>query len=97
MEFSIKEWRRMYYKIKELGHMLQQSRVDADGNPAPYPLPREERLDLESQIDNLMKKNDRYLDACGKKCPPPLWIYNAQDKRTWVSHESFKYTHFMEF
>lgn len=97
MEFSIKEWRKMYHKIKELSHTLKQSKVDADGNPAPYPLSREERLQLEADIENLMKKNDRYLDACGMRMPPPLWIYNNKDERTWMSHESFKYSHLLTF
>lgn len=97
MEFSIKEWRKMYYKVKEISYMLKQSRPDSDGNPAPFPLPREDRLDLESQIDDLMKKSDQYLDACGRRCPKPLWNYNVKDVRTWPSHESFKYAHLLKF
>ncbi len=97
MEFSLREWRKMYFKVKEMAHTLKQSRPDAAGNPAPFPLDREERMYLESRIENMMKKSDQYMDACGMRLKPALWVYNAKDQRTWVSHESFKYAHLLEY
>ncbi len=97
MQFTITEWRRYYDRVQELSKILKEARPDADGNPAIAPLSLSTRNNLEFEIKNLTDKCNHYLDACGLKCPQPLWIYNNKDHKTWASHESFAYSHLLTY
>lgn len=101
MEFSMKEWRRMYDKVNALGRTLRDSRPtytdDDEYIPPKIKLTLESQNMLESQIAHTIQRSDKYLDKCGMKMPKPLWIYDRKDEKTWLSHESFKYLHLLEF
>ena len=94
MQFSMKEWRKYYDRVQELGKILKEAKPDEDGNPPLAALSFGMRNNLEFEIKNLMDQCMYYMDCCGVKCPKPLWAYNNKDPRTWYSHKSFAYSHF---
>lgn len=97
MKFSLKDWRRFYDRAHELGKRLKEAKPDKDGNPPIAPLDIYQRQELENEINATLIKSDRYLKVCGVRNTAPLWIYNPNDKRTWVSHESFAYEHLLKY
>ena len=62
MKFNLKDWRKMYDKVHTLGKVLKESQVDWLGNPAPFPLPRDTQLEIESEINTVCQRSNRYLD-----------------------------------
>ena len=100
MHFDIKEWRKFYDRVNELGKKLRDSRPTYDDEGRfiypVAPLSKEEQFQLEDQIASLTKRSGKYLDQCGLKMPRPLWHYDRKDCKTWRSHESFKYEHLLE-
>jgi hypothetical protein len=97
MQFNVKDWRRFYDRVKVLGKHYQDSQHAYDGTPPVRPISLETKIQLKQEIDDLIEKCKRYLDACNMRPGAPLWHYNLKDKRTWASHESFAYAHLMEF
>ncbi len=100
MEFSIREWRKMYDKIHGLGSMLRDSRptyTDEGDYIAPRAaLSHDAQKELEFQIKTWVERSNRYLNQCGMKMPKPLWYYDRKNPETWVSDPSFKYGHLLE-
>ena len=99
MKFSIKEWRRIYDTVHELGRTLRDSRVtydDLDRAIAPkINLSPEVQSSIESNIKSLTQRSSKYLDQCGMRPNKPLWHYDRKDCKTWRSHESFKFSHLL--
>ena len=95
MNFSIKDWRRFYDKINDLGERYKDSLPTLYASPK-QPMDVYEQEDLLDEIKVLMRRNDAYLDACGMRCPEPLWNYSRIDCRTWASHETFKFEHIID-
>jgi hypothetical protein len=97
MNFSVKEWRRMYDAAHELGVKLKNSRptYDEDYNyyPPISPLTRGQQASLEDRIQIIMEKNNQYLDQCDMKMPKPLWVYDRLKPDTHRSSKHFKYDH----
>lgn len=91
----------MYDKVHALGKMLRDSRptyTDKGDYIAPATeLSKSCQSELESQIQSLMQRSNKYLDQCGLRMPKPLWHYDRKDPKTWPWHESFKYGHLLEF
>lgn len=96
MKFSIKEWKKMYDLVQELGQRLKDSLPTFDGTPPAIELTKDQQITLESKITSITQRIGKYLDQCGFRMPKPLWKYNREDKTTWSSHESFKYNHLRE-
>lgn len=101
MEFSIKEWRRTYDLVQQLGKTLGDSRPSYDDSgktiPAVLELSLEAQHALEDKIKSLLQKSSKYLDQCGMRPNKPLWHYDRKDPKTWASHESFKYGHLLAY
>lgn len=101
MQFNIKDWRKMYDKIHELGRKLRDSRPTSneygESVEAVAPLYPWEQTMLEDDIKCLINKCSLYLDTTGNKLPKPLWYYDRKDRRTCASHESFKYGHLLAY
>jgi hypothetical protein len=94
MEFSIREWRRMYFKIQELGKILKDSYPDGpDALYAKHPLSENAQIRISHQINELIATVRHYMDKSGALMPKPLWQYNKRDPSTWASDPSFKYGH----
>lgn len=100
MKFLIKEWRRIYFKVNELGKTLRDSRptYTENGNYiAPVAaLNSEWQAWAESEIKSLTQRSGKYLDQCGLKMPRPLWHYDRKSPETWISDPSFKFGHLLE-
>ena len=96
MIFNINIWRKYYDRVKELGQRLRDSKIDADGNPPLIDISRTEQDDMQTEIDNLMKRSALYLNVCEMKPRKPLWHYNRLDQTTWLSSEKFKYAHLVK-
>lgn len=99
MDFDIAEWRKNYDLVQFKGQLLKDSRPSLDKNKRTVPplidLTHEQQMTLEDEIDVLLKKNNRYLDACNMKAPAPLWPYSKDDPKTWPSHDDFIYGHLL--
>jgi len=99
MEFSMKEWRKIYDKVHGLGRMLRDSRPtydDAGNYYAPKTeLSKDAQIELEFQIKTWMERNTRYLNQCGMKPKRPLWHYDRKNPETHASAKEFKYGHLM--
>ncbi len=97
MKFSIKEWRRIYFKVNELGKMLRDSRPTYTENGsyvAPVTaLNKEWQCWAESEIKSMTQRSGMYLDQCGLRMPRPLWHYDRKNPETWISDPSFQYGH----
>ena len=100
MKFSLKEWSRIYHQVHAMGKLLKDSlpTVGRRGKAvaAVAPLTEEMQKNLEQHIKILMKKKCSYMDSCGMKIPPPLWVYDKDDKGTWYSEPEFRYRHLFE-
>ena len=101
MKDFIKEWRRIYNTVHDLGQMLKDSKptygyMDEYIEPK-IRLSKAMQEEIEISIDKLLKESDSHLDKSGIKCAEPLWLYNLKDPRTWPGHESFKYNHLLKF
>lgn len=100
MQFSIKEWRRMYDTVQSLGAMLRDSRPTYEENGdyiAPkVPLNKDAQNILEDKIRLLTIKSTRYLDVTGMKPRKPLWAYERNSPSTHMSHPDFKYGHLLQ-
>lgn len=87
----------MYDEVHQMGKMLKNSRhtYDKDKNVVPPVAALSEgvQLALEKDIDALLDKSGFYLDACNIFPKKPLWKYNKDDPKTWMSHEKFIYSH----
>lgn len=97
MQFSIKEWRKVYDLVHELGARLRDSRPTYDERLNYYPpkihLDKGEQDMLETRIKTLMQRNSKYLDQCGMKMRKPLWYYDRKNPETWASDPAFEYGH----
>ncbi len=96
MIFNINVWLKYYHKVHELGEKLRDSKVDAEGNPAKVDMSKSEQDDIQTEIDNLMKRTALYLNVCEMKPRKPLWHYNRLDESTWLSSTKFKYAHLVK-
>lgn len=100
MHFNVKEWRRIYDKVQFLGQILKDANESLDEDrkllPAIYPISRDSRKSLETEIKGLMIDCNICLDAGGMRSNPPLWKYDKDDPTTWASHKSFKFKHLMK-
>ena len=100
MQFSVKEWRRLYDMVKELSITLRDSQptyTEFGSYIAPkIELSKAEQASMESQIKTLTQKSGHYMDQCGLRMPQPLWKYDKHDPKTWASEPSFKYGHLLE-
>lgn len=97
MQFQMKEWRRMYDFVHELGRALRDARPTYDdlGN---YYAPKIEmstadQQTLESKIKSLTQRSSKYLDQCGVRPNKPLWNYDRKNPETHISAPEFKYGH----
>jgi hypothetical protein len=101
MNFNIREWSRIYNKVQALGNILKDSLPTYDEYMKEMPpaneLSNEMKDNIELEIKILLERSNRYLDQCGMRFPKALWKYDRKDPKTWLSHESFKYRHLMEF
>lgn len=101
MNFSVKEWRKMYDEVHRLGAILKDARPTFTQEQQYIPpkswLNKEAKDDLECEISMLLKRSDQYLDQCGMKKPAPLWHYDKKNVKTWLSHESFEYLNCIKF
>lgn len=99
IRFSMGEWRKIYDKAMYLGERLKDSRptyTEEGDYIAPVALlDKNVQIELEKEIKRLTKKSARYLDHWGYKLTPPLWIYDKEDKSTWISAKNFKYSHLL--
>lgn len=95
MDFSIKEWRKIYDKVHGLGRMLRDSRPTYDEHGNYYApkaaLSKDAQTELEFQIKNWIEKSNRYLNQCGMKPKRPLWHYDRKNPETHASAPEFKY------
>lgn len=95
MEFRIKEWRRIYDRVQGMGKMIKDSYPYIDENneyhPAVNELSNDTRKSLSVEIKRLTSQSSNYLDMCGIKPSPALWVYDVSDATTWPSDERFKY------
>jgi len=99
MQFSIKEWRRMYDKVQYLGQILKDSHPSVDENklwrPALHAISEEAQKSLEQELKELLTNVSQYLDSCGMKLLEASWDYDKDDPTTWESHRSFKFKHLL--
>ncbi len=97
MQFSVKEWRRMYDLVQELGATLRDSRPTYDENDnyvsPKIELSKDAQILLESRIRSLTLRSSRYLDQCGVRPNRPLWHYDRKNPETHISAPEFKYGH----
>jgi hypothetical protein len=95
MEFHVREWRRIYDKVRSLGQKLRDSHPTYDENDnlieAIKPIALEEQQQIEKTIKTLTQENDEYLDCCKMKPYDPAWHYNKNDPSTWLSDASFNF------
>ncbi len=100
MQFSFKEWSRVYELVKYLGQTLRDSRPTYDDEMNYYApktnLSKDEQNDLESRINKLMIKSNKYLDITGMKPRKPLWKYERKNTQTHMSSPDFKYGHLIK-
>ena len=100
MEFSLREWRKTYYLVNELGSTLRDARPtytdDGDYIAPKIEMSREDQATLESKIASLCQRSGKYLDQCGLRMPRPLWVYDRKNPETHASAPEFKYRHLME-
>ncbi len=100
MEFSIREWRKMYDKAHGLGKILRDSFPTYDNEGKYYPpktiLSRIEQKDLEFDIKTLVQRSSQYLKQCNMKMPKPLWNYDRKNPETHASALEFKFGHLLE-
>lgn len=97
MNFSMKDWRRMYNNVHRLGKVLTDSRPDAKGNPPRHKLHKGSQISIEVEIKVLLEKVSHYLDSCGIIMPKTKWIYDSKDPRTWMSHSEFEFDHLVKY
>ncbi len=95
MQFSIKEWRRIYDRVQMLGKMLCDSRptyTENDRYIAPLTeLSKEAQTALESDIKTLTQRSSKYLDQCGMRPRIALWHYDRMNPETHASAPEFKF------
>lgn len=89
--FNVDVWRNLYNRVKKLGRYLVDSYPDANGNPPLLRVSREERINVQEEIDYLLETTSDYLDKMGMKPKPPLWTFLKDDPRTWPSSPEFMY------
>jgi hypothetical protein len=99
MKFSMKEWRRIYDLVNELGRTLRDSQptyTDDGSYIAPkINLTKDAQLNLEDKIKSLTQKSCTYMDQCGLKMPRPLWHYDRKNPETHASAPEFLYGHLL--
>lgn len=99
MEFSLREWRRIYDRVNELGKMLRDSRptyTELGSYIAPViELSKDLQTKIESDIKTLTQKSSKYLDQCGIRPDKPLWHYDHKNPETHASAPEFKYGHLL--
>jgi len=83
----MKKWIDFYNEIQEIGDHLKHTRA------AFIHIPFDERRGLEGQRDELAQECGYYLTGIGLAMPPPTWIHDADDERTWASSPNFIYNH----
>ncbi len=100
MHFNVKKWRRIYDKVQFLGQIIKDANesVDEEGKwvPALYPISRDTKKSIETEIKGLMIECNICLDSGGIRPKPPLWKYNNEDPTTWPSYESFRFNHLLK-
>jgi hypothetical protein len=94
-EFDVNTWRSYYDQVQILGQYLKDSRPNIDGDPAKFKISIEERNRVESEIDELLKMCDNYLDKCKVYPKEPKWYYHRDNPITWVSSEKFQFSKLM--
>ena len=95
MEFKVSTWRSYYDQINILGLYLKDSRPDWEGNPPKFKISLEERHKVESEVAELMKACDDYLDKCHIRPHEPKWYYDRNNETTWASSEKFTFPHLL--
>lgn len=88
-EFDVNVWRGWYNQVHILGEHLKDTFPDQYGNPPKVKISDEERIQLEKDIDHLLKMSDRYLDKCRLIPHPPKWNFDRNNETTWASSEKF--------
>lgn len=95
MKFKLREWKRFYETTIELGRLLKNSKPDKDGNSPKSPLHAVTQANIEIEIKRITKNCSGYLDSCNLPMPAPLWVYKADDEKTWPSSKHFAYNEFL--
>lgn len=100
MQFSLREWRRMYDLVQQLGQTLCDSRPTYTDNGSyiatKIELSHDAQTVLENKIKSLTQRSSRYLDQCGMRPYKPLWHYDRKNPETHASSPEFKYAHLLE-
>jgi hypothetical protein len=94
MRFSMREWLKLYRKTQDFGEKLKRYHY-AKYVPLGLRLSRDTVALYLMEIDSLTERAKRYLDGCGMMLPQTPWEYKSNDKTTWPSHESFRFSHLM--
>ena len=94
MRYSHREWLKLYRKTHEYGAKLKlyhYAKIVPEGKRLSRDTVELYRLEIAS----LTERTAKYLDGCGLALPQTPWAYEADDKSTWPSHDSFAYQHLM--
>lgn len=100
MKFKVKEWRKMYDQVQELGKLIKAStgHYDKEGHyvEPEMIISNEYRKEVLGEIESLLQRNNRYLTQCGLRRPRPLWQYYVDKPETHASSKKFKYAHLIQ-